>query len=228
MRTLAGFVYARRAPGWPDAAAHGRLDVVENLQASVRTTLRSFRPTVVPPRDGMRHAAVAIALVDNAEAEPCFLLTRRAAGLRAHAGQWALPGGRLDDGEDPVDAARRELHEELGLDLPRSSVLGMLDDYASRSGYVISPVALWAGFRPTLRPQASEVAQVHLVPLADLDVEPRLVAIPESEAPVIQIPLLGTLIHAPTAAVLYQFRELAMHGRHTRVAHFEQPVFAWR
>lgn len=176
----------------------------------------------------MRRAAVAIALVRDASGRPCFLLTRRAAGLRTHAGQWALPGGRLDDDEGAEDAARRELHEELSLDLPESSVLGRLDDYASRSGYVISPVVLWAGFHPRLRPRASEVAQAFLVPLSDLDVEPYLATIPESEAPVIQLPLLGTLIHAPTAAVLYQFRELVLHGRHTRVAHFEQPVFAWR
>jgi len=57
---------------------------------------------------------------------------------------------------------------------------------------------------------------------------PILVTIPESERPVIQMPLLGTLIHAPTAAVLYQLREVVLHGRATRVDHFEQPVWAWR
>ncbi|MQA88033.1 MAG: NUDIX domain-containing protein [Streptosporangiales bacterium] len=176
----------------------------------------------------MRRAAVAIALVEDANERPCFLLTRRSASLRTHSGQWALPGGHIDDGEGAEEAARRELHEELGLALPESSVLGRLDDYASRSGYIISPIVLWAGFHPRLRPRASEVAQVFLVPLSDLDVEPRLTTIPESEAPVIQLPLLGTFIYAPTAAVLYQFGELVLHGRQTRVAHFEQPVFAWR
>lgn len=200
---------------------------MDDVERAVRSALDGFRSIAVTRR-GLRRAAVAIALVEDGDGAPCFLLTRRAARLRAHAGQWALPGGRLDDGEGPEDAARRELHEEVGLDLPASSVLGRLDDYASRSGYVITPVVLWAGFHPRLRPRASEVARVYLVPLADLDVEPRLVSIPESVAPVIQIPLLGTLIHAPTAAVLYQFRELALHGRHTRVAHLEQPVFAWR
>ena len=73
-----------------------------------------------------------------------MLLTRRAAGLRAHRGQWALPGGRCDEGETPVEAALRELHEELGLELGPDDVLGLLDDYPTRSGYLITPVVVWA------------------------------------------------------------------------------------
>jgi hypothetical protein len=122
------------------------------------------------------------------------------------------------------------LDEELGLRLSPDAVLGRLDDYPTRSGFVISPLVLWAGVAPEVTPHPGEVESVHEVPLADLDIpgSPRFVTIPESDAPVIQLPLLDTLIHAPTAAVLYQFREVAMHGRQTRVAHYEQPVFAWR
>ncbi len=57
---------------------------------------------------------------------------------------------------------------------------------------------------------------------------PRLIAIPESDRPVIQVPILGTLVHAPTAAVVYQMREVVMHGRSTRVDDLEQPVWAWQ
>jgi hypothetical protein len=60
------------------------------------------------------------------------------------------------------------------------------------------------------------------------DVEPMFAPIPESEQPIIRMPMLNTWIHAPTAAVIYQFRELAVHGRTTRVDQYEQPVFAWR
>jgi 8-oxo-dGTP pyrophosphatase MutT (NUDIX family) len=179
---------------------------------------------------GRRPAAVAIVLIADDAGRPCFLLTRRAASLRAHARQWALPGGRLDQGEGPEQAARRELTEELGLELGAEAVLGLLDDYETRSGFVITPVVMWSAAAAELAPDPGEVAAVYRVPLSDLDAPgvPRLVSIPESDRPVIQIPILSSLIHAPTGAVLYQLREVAMHGRPTRVAHFEQPVWAWR
>ncbi|MCW2713503.1 MAG: 8-oxo-dGTP diphosphatase [Frankiales bacterium] len=174
-----------------------------------------------------KSAAVAVAIVtgDNG---PGVLLTRRAAGMRAHAGQWALPGGRLDPGEAAVDAAVRELDEELGLTAPADAVLGLLDDYPTRSGYLITPVVLWLGVAGVLTPNPDEVASVHVVRLTDLDVEPEVVRIPESESPVIRLALFGGYVHAPTAAVLHQFREVALHRRPTRVAHYEQPVWAWQ
>lgn len=176
---------------------------------------------------GRRAAAVALAVVDDG-AGPGLLLTRRAARMRAHAGQWALPGGRVDPGESAVRAALRELHEELDLQVDQSDVLGLLDDYATRSGYVITPVVVWAGPSTGVVPNPDEVASVHVVPLTEVDVDPEFETIPESPAPVIRVPLLGGFIHAPTAAVLHQFREVALHGRATRVAAYEQPVFAWR
>ena len=179
---------------------------------------------------GLRPAAVALALLADEAGEPCFVLTRRARGLRSHGGQWALPGGRLDPGETPPMAALRELAEEVGLALPPASVLGLLDDYPTRSGYTITPVVVWTDTESDLAPNPQEVAAVYRVPLAELERPdvPRLRQIPESVRPVISIPLLGTQIHAPTAAILYQLREVAVRGRATRVAEFEQPVFAWR
>lgn len=192
-------------------------------RATLAARLASFDRRA-QPLAGRRPAAVAV--VADAGG---LLLTRRSSRLRAHAGQWALPGGRLDDGESPVDAARRELAEELGLQLPADAVLGLLDDYPTRSGYVITPVVLWRADRLTpLAPNPDEVASVHEATWSMLAVEPVFVTIPESSAPVIQLPMLGTEIHAPTAAVLFQMRELALHGRLTRVDHLEQPVFAWR
>jgi 8-oxo-dGTP pyrophosphatase MutT (NUDIX family) len=179
------------------------------------------------PLEGRRPAAVAVAIVDDGQ-ELAVLLTRRAARMRAHPGQWALPGGRADDGETSVAAALREMEEELGLRCAEGDVLGLLDDYATRSGYVITPVVVWCGQTGPLTPNPDEVASVHVVRFSELDVEPRFVTIPESPSPVIQLPLLGGHVHAPTAALLYQFREVALHARPTRVAHYEQPVFAWR
>ena len=207
--------------------AAGRFE--DALRARARAHLDAFeRRTVVP--DGRRPAAVAVVLLGDGEGRACFLLTRRAATLRAHATQWALPGGGVDPGETPERAALRELAEEVGLTCGPDAVLGLLDDYGTRSGFIITPVVVWGGARVELTPNPAEVARVYHVPLADLDGPgiPRLIRIPESERPVIQLPILSTLIHAPTAAVLYQLREVVVHGRPTRVDHFEQPVFAWR
>jgi 8-oxo-dGTP pyrophosphatase MutT (NUDIX family) len=166
--------------------------------------------------------------VTCADEVPALLVTLRAAGLRTHAGQWALPGGRLDPGEGPVEAALRELAEEVGLHRGPDDVLGLLDDYVTRSGYVMTPVVVWAGSTGELAPAEAEVAAAYQVPVADLDVEPQFVSIPESDAPVIRLPMLGGWVHAPTAAVVYQFCQVACRGLQTRVAHLEQPVFAWR
>jgi 8-oxo-dGTP pyrophosphatase MutT (NUDIX family) len=173
-------------------------------------------------------AAVAVVVVES-EQGAGILVTTRSEDLRSHAGQWALPGGRLDHGETPEQAALRELAEELGLTVAPAAVLGRLDDYSTRSGYRLTPVVMWAGaVVDGIVPNPREVASVHVAYEPDLDVRPRFITIPESDAPVIQLPMLDTEIHAPTAAVVYQFRELALHGRTTRVEDLEQPVFAWQ
>jgi 8-oxo-dGTP pyrophosphatase MutT (NUDIX family) len=179
----------------------------------------------------LKRAAVTIALVEaeRPAGATAFVLTRRTADLRAHRNQWALPGGRCDPGETPAAAALREMHEEVGLHLGADAVLGLLDDYPTRSGYLITPVVVWGGAGAQLRPNAAEVASVHRIPLADVVTADAFdfVTIPESERRVVRVRIGRHLIHAPTAAVIYQFREL-IAGRTTRVADLEQPVFAWR
>lgn len=159
-----------------------------------------------------------------------FFLCRRASRLTSHAAQWALPGGRLDPGETAIEAALREVHEEIGISLTEADVLGLLDDYPTRSGYVITPVVIWGGGRLDPRPAPDEVVAIYRVGLHQLqrDDSPRFVTIPESSRPVVQIPLGNDLIHAPTGAVLLQLRWLGLEGRRDPVDHLEQPVFAWR
>jgi len=178
----------------------------------------------------LKRAAVAIALTSAEEAdETALLLTRRAAGLRAHRAQWALPGGRCDAGETQVQSALRELREEVGLDLKPDAVLGLLDDYPTRSGYLVTPVVVWAGRDGAIEPNPQEVASVYRIPLGIIERENAFdfIAIPESIRRVIRFHWEARLIHAPTAAMIYQFREV-LAGRDTRVADLEQPVFAWK
>jgi 8-oxo-dGTP pyrophosphatase MutT (NUDIX family) len=183
---------------------------------------------IAADRPELRQASVALCVLTPLGGDT-LLITRRAISLRSHAGQWALPGGRREPGESAADAALRELHEETGLLADADAVLGVLDDYVTRSGYVMTPVVVWGGTPPReLAGAASEVTRVYQIPIADLDVEPELLSIPESEAPVIRLPLLDRFVHAPTAAIIYQFCQVALHGAERRVAHFDAPVHLWR
>jgi len=184
---------------------------------------------------GRKRAAVAVVVVEadvpamSGEREAAFLLTKRTPKLRAHGGQWALPGGRVDSGETIEQTALRELHEELGVLASTDDILGTLDDYPTRSGYLIAPVVVWSP-GVTVTPNPAEVAAAYRIACGELFREgsPEIIAIEESDRPIIRLPLPVANVNAPTAAVLYQFREVALAGRDTRVDHFEQPVFAWR
>jgi 8-oxo-dGTP pyrophosphatase MutT (NUDIX family) len=198
-----------------------RARLAGNLQRFVRRPLDS---------DAGRPAAVAVVVLPDPESNATVVLTRRASGLRRHGGQWACPGGRLDPGETPEAAALRELEEELGLPLSPDDILGLLDDLPTRSGFVITPVVLWGPPDADLRPDPREVAGAYLVPVEDL-LEPAnrvLQTIPQSDRPVLALAILDTLIYTPTAGILYQFAEVAVAGRETRVDGFDQPLFAWR
>ncbi len=217
------------------------LPPARNLLATLRERLRGFQVQSLPA-EGRRHAAVVVAVTEAGfgpdlpglpqhagwSEAPALLLTKRAETLSSHAGQWAMPGGSIDEGESPEEGALRELHEEVGLVLDVSAVLGRLDDYVTRSGYLITPVVVWAGAARDVVPNAAEVAAIHRIPAAELLREdaPLLNNVPGSEHPVLRMPIGERWIAAPTAAFLYQFRELCLLGRPTRVAHFDQPMFA--
>jgi len=162
---------------------------------------------------------------------PALLLTRRPGHMRRHAGQWALPGGRIDPGETPEQAVLRELSEEVGLGFGPNEILGRLDDYATRSGFVITPLVVWGGHAQALCPAPEEVASAHRIPLSEVLREDAPLLDPPHEAggqPVLRMPLGDNWVAAPTAALIYQFREVLLLDRPTRVSHFDQPRFTWK
>ena len=191
---------------------------------------------------GHRAAAVAVTLAEEGDGarlagfaplahwstQAALILTRRALGLGNHPGQWALPGGRIDPGETPEQAALRELREEIGLELGPEAAIGRLDDFVTRSGFAITPVVVWGGAARTLVANPGEVASIHRIPLSEFmrTDAPLLEPIEDSVHPVLRMPLKEHWVAAPTAAFIYQFREVCILGRPTRVAHFEQPLFA--
>ena len=213
------------------------------LRERIQERLRNFEVRAVGDH-AHRSAAVAVAVTEEGfgadlpglpqhaawSARAALILTRRAAHLRDHAGQWALPGGRVESAETPEHAALRELHEEVGLELDMGAVLGRLDDYVTRSGFVITPVVVWAGAARAMVPNPAEVQSIHRIPIEEFlrADAPLLDASGDPARPVLRMPVGHHWIAAPTAAVLYQFRELCIEGRTTRVAHFEQPEFAWK
>lgn len=215
----------------------------DHLRERIRSSLAAFDPIVAAADDAHR-AAVAVTVTDAGHGAdlpglpvhrewhgaPALILTRRSTMLRNHPGQWAFPGGRLDPGETPVEAALREMHEEIAVTLPAEAVLGRLDDFVTRSGFVMSPVVIWGGATLSVWPNPQEVASVHRIPLSELLREdaPRLDPADEGGHPILRMPVGSDHIAAPTAAILYQFREVCLLGRSTRVAHFAQPQFAWR
>ena len=214
------------------------------LRTRIQAALHAFTVQAAV-RDLQHAAAVAIAITEEGHGaglpgftehaawstQAALILTRRAGHLRKHAGQWALPGGRIDAGETPEQAALRELAEEVHLALDASAILGRLDDFITRSGFVITPVVVWAGAARRIRPNPDEVASIHRIPVAEFlrADAPMLAHEGHGEQPVLRMPVgKDGWIAAPTAAIVYQFREVCIDGRSTRVAHFEQPVFAWK
>ena len=221
----------------------------DSLRRELQQRLDQFDRTE-NPTSNLTSAAVVIGVSALAKSTSAsILLTRRSSKLRKHSGQFALPGGKVDSGESIVSAALRELREELGLSQTKNEILGFLDDMPTQSGFNITPVVVWINDLTTLKPNPDEVAAVYQIPLTELESlelnlsqedpgqdtgqdmgadSENLCTNAENDVMSVYLPSVGTTVYSPTAAMIYQFREVALLGRTTRVAHFGQPRFAWR
>jgi mutator protein MutT len=145
---------------WPDGSSWRVGDLVHGVP--------SHSAALLPTFPDARVAAVLIALVDGPDGAE-VLLTRRSMHMRSHRGEISFPGGRLDPGETPVEAALREAHEEVGLDPAAPSVVGELEHLStivSRS-YIV-PVVSVLDERPELTPRTMEVDRVFWSPIREL------------------------------------------------------------
>lgn len=201
------------------------MDWTPELRDRVRRNLSSFQRNQ-SVSTGNR-AAVAIVLLNGPEGEASLPLLLRAPSLRRHAGQMGLPGGRLEEAEEASVAVLRELREELGIVAGFESILGSLDDFETRSGFVIMPFVLWSEVRRrALRPAVAEIARLYIPTLQELKAAVAVASPGASEA--FSLGFRWGEVYAPTAAILYQFSEVALSGRPCRVADFYQPPFTWR
>jgi 8-oxo-dGTP pyrophosphatase MutT (NUDIX family) len=215
---------AVRAYGREMTSVHMTLPEFRDVAAA---RLRGFPHTSMADAPGLRRAGVVLCVVEHGGA-PCVIVIKRAYRGR-NAGQWGLPGGRLDDGETPVRAALRELHEEIGLRVRPADVLGRLDDFPAASGFAITPIVVAPDDPGQIHPN-HEVHSVHQVELSRLAAEdvPRWIPQPDGTR-LLQLRLRGDMVvHAPTGAMLWQFREVVLFGRHARVAEFPQPDWTHR
>jgi 8-oxo-dGTP pyrophosphatase MutT (NUDIX family) len=196
----------------------------EVVRATIQQNLRLFARREAPATQSPAAVAIVILLDGGVPTVPIF---QRPLNMRRHAGQMALPGGRLHDGEDVEECALRELAEELDITIGRSEVLGRLDDFDTRSGFTITPVVVWSGAAPTaLHPSPAEVARLFLIPASEL--QQAVAAASEVPADQFSLKFREVEVFAPTAAMLFQFSEVALDGRTSRVADFHQPPWTHR
>ena len=202
-----------------------------SLRTTITDNLKLFKPQRIASDSTLTRAAVALTVSAHSDhAGACIYLTLRSDKLRKHAGQFALPGGKLDDDETSQQAALRELSEELGITLPESCVLGLLDDFQTRSGFSITPVVVWNDSNDPLQPNPDEVARCYEIPLDELQADDLIDIDSSASNPIFSInpKSVGTSVYSPTAAIIFQFAKVALAGELTRVNHYEQPAFAWR
>lgn len=138
-------------------------------EASLRADLPVWFTQFAPPGDPLRRSAVLM-LVAEGDAGHDIVLTERSGSLRSHASQVSFPGGKLDPGETPVEAALRETWEEVGVEAAGIEVIGSFPDlWLGPSQNAVTPVlGWWREPTPLHVVNHGEVARVERIPVADL------------------------------------------------------------
>jgi 8-oxo-dGTP pyrophosphatase MutT (NUDIX family) len=200
----------------PDSVSRGGAIAGPNFRERVRGVLAAHQPMRADDR-ALQPAAVLLPLFAAApDASPELWLLRRADGGGVHSGQVALPGGKREPGDlDLLSTALRESHEEIGLVPSAVDVLGVLDDRATSTGFVITPYVGWITTPFTPRPLAAEVARVFAVPFAEFAREPRTVSLPwgSSKRIVLSYEVGGETVWGATAAILRGFALLLQNSQ---------------
>lgn len=134
--------------------------------ARLRRELES-RPADTIELPDLRRASVMIPLIP-VDGNWQLLFSRRSLELAVHSGQISFPGGGVATGEEYVDAALREMEEEVGVSRALVDVIGRLDDVVTRSGYIVAPFVGIVATRPEYVLQESEVDEIYEVPIETL------------------------------------------------------------
>ena len=194
------------------------------IRGAITRNLQAFERRASPL--ARTPAAVAIVLVTS-DGVPSVPMFQRPLNMSRHAGQMALPGGKVHVGETVEECAIREVDEELGLVLNRADVLGLLDDFDTQSGFTITPVVIWSAADVSdLKPSKDEVLRLFVTGVPELRETVAAAALGSTEE--FSLRFRRVEVFAPTAAILYQFSEVALDGRACRVADFYQPPFTHR
>ncbi len=201
-------------PAWSSLAAEQRQGIgLDRVRAAFAQSGASGATAESPEPPGRARAAVLVPLFEL-HGDARVILTRRAAHMRSHTGEVAFPGGRLDPGETPLDAARREAEEEIGLVVPEHQIIGRLAPIATISASSsITPFVAALDGRPSLRPNPSEVERAFDVALSELLADgvcraERWTQRDGTERPMHFFDLADDIVWGATARMLYELLEL--------------------
>ncbi len=148
------------------SALHQRLSALYHAGYDGSPRPKLFEDWSAVVVEHFRPAAVLIAMTEREE--PGMLLLHRPSNMRAHPGQIAFPGGKIDPGESAEEAALREAWEELGIKPEQVQIVGKGDVYRAHSGFEITPVIATVPADIEIVPNPTEVAQWFEAPVAHM------------------------------------------------------------